>query len=176
MVELLVRSGAAVDVADFRGVTPLQLCAATGNLLICRKMLDSGGLSAVSCSSCFSRRSPPFFFIFSLGAAINKADQFGFTPLHSAIFFGRIDVVEHLLSRGADVATRTNMSVSCLDMAETSGNFILTGMLQVRASQCDEGFLKVQKETIGNSKTFCSCGCGSAGEGGGNQGGGSGKD
>jgi uncharacterized protein len=99
MVELLLRSGAALEMADADGVTPLLMAVENGQLDVAHFLIDKG-------------------------ANVNATDWYGQTPLWSAVDVRDLDVpgphqdngvdrakafalIQELLERGADVNART---------------------------------------------------------------------
>lgn len=64
------------------------------------------------------------------GANINLRDSSGDTPLHSAIFFGKYDVVEYLLNEGADIHAK-----------DDSGNTPL--IISAKSPFCDIGITQL---------------------------------
>lgn len=81
MLDLLLRAGARVGVANDLGITPLYLAAASGNAGMVMALLDRG-------------------------AHPNAASATGVTPLMEAARSGSADAVRALLARGADVNAR----------------------------------------------------------------------
>lgn len=73
----LVAHGAAVDVADDKGHTPLHMAARAGH-------------------------TPMVAFLIEAGADIEHRNDKGLTPLHQAVIGGHADTVRLLLDRGAD--------------------------------------------------------------------------
>jgi hypothetical protein len=60
------------------------------------------------------------------GADVNLPDSWGYTPLHYASVRGGNDLVEYLVSRGADVTATSRLGQSVVDMARGGqGGFFL---------------------------------------------------
>jgi ankyrin repeat protein len=78
VVERLLAAGAAVNVQDGDGDTPLHVAAWEENVEVVKRLL-------------------------SAGAAVNIQSRYGETPLHEAAKEGHIEVVKRLLSAGAAV-------------------------------------------------------------------------
>ena len=96
MVTALLDNGAAADLANNNGNTPLQ-CAASG-----------GHVAAVTA-------------LLGKGAAINLADNDGDTPLHGAAESGHVEVVTALLGKGAAVDLANTNGATPLSAAEQQG-------------------------------------------------------
>lgn len=73
-------------------------------------------------------------FLDSNPSLVTQLSPDGFTALHLAAFFGRPDVVEILLQRGADVAVRSNnaMHLCAIHSAAASGNAAVMAALLAR--------------------------------------------
>jgi ankyrin repeat protein len=80
-VELLLSAGAAVDVKNDYGVTPISLASENANLLVVQRLIKAG-------------------------ANVNAATSTGETPLMTAVRAGSIPVVKALIAAGADVNVR----------------------------------------------------------------------
>jgi 26S proteasome non-ATPase regulatory subunit 10 len=78
VVEVLLRSGADVQIANAGGRTALHYAASKGHADIARLLV-------------------------SHGANINKKDQTGCTPLHRAASAGHVEVIDYLIEEGADL-------------------------------------------------------------------------
>lgn len=52
---------------------------------------------------------------------INAKGESGFSPLHTAAAYGRANVTEFLISRGANVNAMNDDQMTPLDLAETNG-------------------------------------------------------
>ena len=57
------------------------------------------------------------FLVEEFNADVNVADAWGYTPLHYAAAWGKIDVIRYLVSKGADVTARTRLGMTTADMA-----------------------------------------------------------
>ena len=56
------------------------------------------------------------------GADVNLPDSWGYTPLHYAAVRGGDDLIEYLVSKGADVKTMSRMGQSAVDMTRGGRN------------------------------------------------------
>ena len=81
-----------------KGQTALHVAAAAGNMADVRRLLDSRRID------------------------INSVDSNGWQPLHEAVHSGHLSVVKMLLSRGADVASKTNNGGTALWWAKGTFN------------------------------------------------------
>ena len=98
MVELLLRKGAGIDVEDENGYTPLTLAAKTG-------------------------RSDILLHFINHGVDLNKTNVYKRTALHYASEYGRLKVVELLLSKGAGIDVEDEDHYSPLMLAVTYHHF-----------------------------------------------------
>lgn len=80
-----------------RGVTAINAACVNGFTDIAKKLVQFGG------------------------ASINKPDYFGYSPLANAARYGRIDTVNYLLSRGADITHKTNDGYTVMHLAAMYG-------------------------------------------------------
>ena len=78
-VEHLIENGAAVDKANAWGYQPLHLCIPKGYSRVAKLLIDKGGSSVVNAQNCY-----------------------GATAIHYAADTGREDIVDMLLSNGAN--------------------------------------------------------------------------
>jgi len=78
-VEYLIEKGAAVDKANAWGYQPLHLCVPKGYSRVAQLLVEEGGSSVVNAQNCY-----------------------GATALHYAADTGREDIVDLLLSNGAN--------------------------------------------------------------------------
>ncbi|MDR1590504.1 MAG: ankyrin repeat domain-containing protein [Puniceicoccales bacterium] len=97
-VRILINRGAAMDVQDIDGGTPLHWAAVNGHLKVAR------------------------FLIEEKGAAIDVQDSMGMRPLHWAALWGRLAVVRFLIANGAAVNALNNISWTPLHYAARIGH------------------------------------------------------
>jgi ankyrin repeat protein len=57
------------------------------------------------------------YLVEELHADVNVSDAWGYTPLHYAAAWGQNDVIEYLISKGADVNVKTRLGQTLADMA-----------------------------------------------------------
>ena len=95
VVRALARSGANVNASDnVKRCTPLHMAARRGNVQIAEALLDNG-------------------------AIIDPRDSLGDTPLRRSVNCNKLEVASLLLSRGADVRSIGNKSLTPLQAAKT---------------------------------------------------------
>lgn len=149
LVDKLVEEGADVNTTNSFGLTPLLEACHRGYANIVTSLIKGNAdlnyipSDSVAFQSPFIG-SPPhtalgeacragFHFIaqqlIKAGADINLANNLGWTPLHEACFYNRIDAVRVLLANGADPTIRTHKSTNALPF-HFAGYQILKDMLQ----------------------------------------------
>ena len=123
-VEVLIKSGAAVNVKDpDTGVTPLHQAVTLSRLESTRLLLSAGAhLNAQDCEGgtslhvCALRgHASTMKLLLSHPAAkdgINLADTKGRMPLHKAAYRGSAECIQLLLKAGADLGAKTNAGLS----------------------------------------------------------------
>ena len=66
------------------------------------------------------------FLVEEQGADVNVRDAWGYTPLHYAAVHGDNDLIEYLVSKGADVTVASRLGQSPVDLARGGqGGFFL---------------------------------------------------
>ena len=114
-VKALVEAGADPNIATAKGTTPLILAAGAGTDVQRARALDERA-TAVQTEA----------YLLDHGADINAHGQFGWTALHAASYQGLNDVVELLVSRGADINSfdklgQTPLSISLSVLTKEAG-------------------------------------------------------
>jgi ankyrin repeat protein len=131
--DLLCHNGADLDVRGIVGRNPLHGAAYSGNLEVVRILIeynpayinarDEDGQTPLDWAS----RGHNFKdgsvvrLLLEHGAVINVQDQSGWTPLHTALYYGALEVVPLLLEHGADVEAKTNNGKTALQVAADRG-------------------------------------------------------
>ena len=112
----LIEGGASPDIANNVGVTPLMLA--------CKHEFDM-----------------IVEILLSLNVLVNAQSQLGNTPLIIAVNFSKnINIVQLLLSAGADVHQTDNKSNTALDYALTSKNPEITQLLLLHVGDNNMGY------------------------------------
>lgn len=112
VVELLLASGARVDVRGSGGGTPLHMAALTGQTTLVRMLIDHG-------------------------ADVDARTEEGVTPLYQAAKKDEADVAELLIARGAEVNARTKSGYTALKMAAEHGSAAVAKLLLARRAEVD---------------------------------------
>ncbi|WP_167554575.1 ankyrin repeat domain-containing protein [Legionella israelensis] len=112
-VEALLKQGAKVNQAAYKGYTPLHTAASMGNIEIVEKLLVEKEI-AVNLTN--HNGETPFFLalksrnneivaekLMEKGVDINKPDNNEITPLMMIASQGRVDIAEKLIEKGADI-------------------------------------------------------------------------
>jgi ankyrin repeat protein len=63
-----------------------------------------------------------YFDFYIIGADINAADAYGYTPLMNAAMLGRVDVVRSLIDFGADIQKQGQFGYTALHAAAQNGH------------------------------------------------------
>jgi ankyrin repeat protein len=87
------------------GVTPLQMASGAGYDGNFQVIAPSGMMAAVK------------YLVEELHADVNEADYRGYTPIHNAAFRGDNEMIQYLISKGADVMVETKSGDTAVDMA-----------------------------------------------------------
>lgn len=127
IVERLVKEGATVETRNSFGYSPLLESCHRGFASIAKILIDGGAsLSFIPseedwgkspfvtspCQSPLAEASRSGFLqivelLLDAGADINQCNFLGWTPLHEACFYNRLDVAKTLMLRGANATLRT---------------------------------------------------------------------
>jgi uncharacterized protein len=138
----------ALDEVEFEGATPIALAAEVNNLEAIKLMVDAGGnpntptshgtsplmlasgaATDVQRARSIEERSTALTtarYLVDHGADVNAAGQFGWTALHSATYQGLTDLMEFLLSKGANIEAmdgfrQTPLSISLSVLTKEAG-------------------------------------------------------
>ncbi len=147
--------------------TPLQYALRSGNVELCRMLLDAGA---------DVNRTGPFYtplncavmgghielveILLDAGARVNELD-WEESPLHIAVDLGGIELIEILLRSGADINSTNNYEETALHVAVSSNNIEISNLLlsagaDVNACDVDEETALVRAVQTG-SPELVSC-------------------
>jgi uncharacterized protein len=117
-IKLLLEHGALIDLPNTQGWTPTVAAAGAGSV-------DADTRGYYTTSDVQERSIASLELLLAHGGALNgRAGRLGQTPLHGAAFWGWNQVVEYLLSKGADINQTDNRGYTAVDyaMGRAAGN------------------------------------------------------
>ena len=130
-VEVLLRAGAGVNVADTHGRTCVILAAHGGDTEIVCTLLcmpdvevdqgDNNGRTALH-HAAYKKQADVVQLLIDAGADIEAKDTYRWPPLHKATEGGRLDIVKMLVSAGADVRAPDDNGHTCIFPASRQGH------------------------------------------------------
>jgi ankyrin repeat protein len=97
----------SIDTHDDEGLTPLRRALYGGNEEIAAVILARGPSLDVFDAAALGDVHALKRTLGKSARRVNASSQDGFTPLHLAAYFGRLDAVELLLDRGANIEARS---------------------------------------------------------------------
>jgi ankyrin repeat protein/Arc/MetJ-type ribon-helix-helix transcriptional regulator len=137
---LLAENPEAIDSYSHDGWTPLHLAAFFGHDDLVANLLERGasvdplGKNSMGNrplhAALAARRSAAAKLLLEAGAAVNRKDAHGWTPLLLAAANGNTEMVADLLARGADRTVRNDRGESALDLALAHNHTEVVALLQ----------------------------------------------
>jgi ankyrin repeat protein len=109
-IELLLKHGADITLANSRGITPIMAAAGLGSV-------DADTRGFYLTEDVEQRSIASLRLLIKAGGDINSKDSRGLTPLHEAARWGWNDVVQFLADSGADLNARDNRGNTPVDSA-----------------------------------------------------------
>jgi uncharacterized protein len=114
-IKLLVNAGGDPNITTSHGTTPLMLASGAATDVQRARSIEERGLAIHTAR-----------YLLDHGADVNAAGQFGWTALHSATYQGITDLIELLISKGADINAmdgfrQTPLSISLSVLTKEAG-------------------------------------------------------
>jgi ankyrin repeat protein len=109
-IELLLKHGADITLANSRGITPIMAAAGLGSV-------DADTRGFYLTEDVEQRSIASLTLLIKAGGDINSKDSRGLTPLHEAARWGWNDVVQFLVDSGADLNAKDNRGNTPVDSA-----------------------------------------------------------
>lgn len=134
VVEELLLHGAARDVRDAQGMTPLEVALLAGKTQVARILLQGGtqrhpqALLQVLVNQGVADRDA-LELVVAQGADVNASDAQGSRPLHQAIRAGQVRLVKRLIALGADVNLTDAQGLTPLALANADNQRDIAALL-----------------------------------------------
>jgi ankyrin repeat protein len=109
-IELLLKHGADITLANSRGITPIMAAAGLGSV-------DADTRGFYLTEDVEQRSIASLRLLIKAGGDVNSKDSRGLTPLHEAARWGWNDVVRFLVDSGADLNAKDNRGNTPVDSA-----------------------------------------------------------
>jgi ankyrin repeat protein len=143
-VKEFVEKGTDVDVKDEAGWTALSWAICGGQKNVAEFLIEKGADVNTKCN----RGWTPLFFarnkelselLIDNGADVNtySTDVHSGMPLHTAVAYGRRDIVELLINKGAEIDSKTNNGGTSLSLAAQLGNRDIAELLINMGAEID---------------------------------------
>jgi uncharacterized protein len=139
VVARLIEAGAKVNAVNKLGDSALLQAAANGYLGIVAMLIKAGadinkgnnvGITPLGIAACLGYYDPVACLI-KAGADFNKAEKINlWPPVYAAVYHNHKDIVELLLTVGADIYTKDNSGRTALDIAREKGYQEIVELLQ----------------------------------------------
>jgi len=135
---LLLSTGASVDVQDIEGICALHIAAENGDLPLVRRLIKAGGTADLATTkgmtalhySAWAGQSNVFrYLIQNCFVNLNNVAETGWSPLALAASNGHVDIVRHLLVKGANVNPTVEKSISAISCASEEGHLEIVQIL-----------------------------------------------
>jgi ankyrin len=117
VVELLLKHGADLSLANSRGITPTMTAAGLGST-------DADTRGIFTTEDTQQRSIASLTLLLAAGGDVNAADGRGLTPLHEASRWGWNEVVKFLVAKGANLDAKDSRGMTPVDsaMGKAGGN------------------------------------------------------
>ena len=123
-VRLLAERGAEVNAQDEQGWTPMRLAVHGGNVEVLRLLADRGAETDIFAMAALGDVDRTSALLDEDPALVKARDETtsGFSPLHYAAQYGRRELAELLLAKGADPEGADALGTTPLRIAATGGH------------------------------------------------------
>jgi uncharacterized protein len=105
-IKVLVEGGADPKIPTAKGTTPLILASGAGTDVQRARSIEERGIAVETAK-----------YLVEHGVDVNAVGQFGWTALHSAAYQGLNDVIEYLVSKGANLETKDELGQTPLSIS-----------------------------------------------------------
>uniref|UniRef100_A0A8C5ERL4 Ankyrin-1 n=1 Tax=Gouania willdenowi TaxID=441366 RepID=A0A8C5ERL4_GOUWI len=129
VMDLLLKQAASLEAVTESGLTPLHVSSFMGHLNIVKILLQKGASPSASNVILKFKFRKPILILLDTEAQQTKMTKKGFTPLHVASKYGKVDVAELLLERGANPNAAGKNGLTPLHVAVHHNNLDVVNLL-----------------------------------------------
>ncbi|EYC31526.1 hypothetical protein Y032_0004g2201 [Ancylostoma ceylanicum] len=139
LTQMLLENGANPDVEDSLGLTPLHRAVAAMHYDVAELLIDRGCDTGIQCKSlqtplhiCAIHNAPSIaeLLLRKHYPMLDSADSRGCTALHHAAYHGHVEVAEHLLKAGINMAANDKLGRTAVHSMACGGSVEMLAVLR----------------------------------------------
>jgi ankyrin repeat protein len=150
VVQVLLRYGATIDVLDNSGLSSFVVASQEGHIAVIRILIERGANKELFCNGARplihavkrGTTTPAVVeYLLEQGCDVDSVDNLGYTALHWAAFFNRLEIAQLLFRYGAKLDARNNDGETPADLATAHGHHdFATALRAEEIRRRDHGF------------------------------------
>jgi ankyrin repeat protein len=137
IVELLLEHGAAIDLPDLLGRTPIDIAIKEGDREMVTFLVDRGATESIHVAVAIGNLEAIDRYLQAGGDPDLRAGNYGCSPLHVAAIFDRLEIAERLIKAGAQVNLEFRQDDFAILAAARHGSSEMVRLLVAHGAQTD---------------------------------------